>query len=123
MARTNLTPAWMLGSICVMSPVRMSLPVAGITCMTPIAPTGLRAALADHPGDVAAGPNRGPGVRDELGEDLLPEIGDVVLDDGRLDEAGVHHLEDVLVLEILGRQPNLDLRLARLAELLVELLD
>ena len=41
MKRMYLMPAWMLVSICVMSPTFMSLPVAGITCMTPIAPTGL----------------------------------------------------------------------------------
>jgi hypothetical protein len=37
------TPAWMLASILVMSPTLSSFPVAGITCITPIAPTGLLA--------------------------------------------------------------------------------
>ena len=38
-----LTPAWMFGSIFVMSPTFSSLPVAGMTCMMPIAPTALLA--------------------------------------------------------------------------------
>jgi len=36
-----LTPAWMLGSTTLMSPTFSSLPVAGMTCITPMAPTGL----------------------------------------------------------------------------------
>jgi hypothetical protein len=43
MNRMYFTPAWMLGSIWLMSPTAMSWPVAGITCITPMAPTGLRA--------------------------------------------------------------------------------
>ena len=35
------TPAWMLASVCVMSPTFISLPVAGINCITPMAPTWL----------------------------------------------------------------------------------
>ena len=42
-----LTPAWMFGSSCVMSPTLSSLPVAGMSCITPIAPTGLRASLIE----------------------------------------------------------------------------
>ena len=41
MNRMYFTPAWMLASISVMSPTLRSLPVAGMTCITPIAPTGL----------------------------------------------------------------------------------
>ena len=41
MKRMYFTPAWMFGSILVMSPTFSSLPVVGITCITPIAPTGL----------------------------------------------------------------------------------
>ena len=36
-----LAPAWMLDSVTVMSPTLSDAPVAGITCMTPIAPTWL----------------------------------------------------------------------------------
>jgi hypothetical protein len=39
MNRMYFTPAWMSGSVWVMSPTLSSLPVAGITCMTPMAPT------------------------------------------------------------------------------------
>lgn len=35
-----LAAGWMFASVSVMSPTFISLPVAGITCMTPIAPTG-----------------------------------------------------------------------------------
>ena len=41
MKRTYFTPAWMFASVFVMSPTFMSRPVAGMTCITPIAPTGL----------------------------------------------------------------------------------
>jgi hypothetical protein len=41
MVLTNFTPAWMLGSVRVMSPTLSSLPVTGITCMMPTAPTRL----------------------------------------------------------------------------------
>jgi hypothetical protein len=34
-----LAPAWMLGSVTWMSPTFISAPVAGISCMTPMAPT------------------------------------------------------------------------------------
>ena len=45
-SRTNrmyFTPAWMFGSSWAMSPTFCSLPVAGISCMTPTAPTWLLA--------------------------------------------------------------------------------
>ena len=41
MNRMYFTPAWMFGSSWVMSPTFSSLPVGGMTCITPIAPTGL----------------------------------------------------------------------------------
>ncbi len=41
MNRMYLTPAWILGSSWWMSPTLSSLPVGGITCITPTAPTGL----------------------------------------------------------------------------------
>ena len=43
MKRMYFTPAWMLFSSCLMSPTFSSLPVAGMTCITPIAPTRLLA--------------------------------------------------------------------------------
>ncbi|MGH7306951.1 MAG: hypothetical protein ACRELZ_27065, partial [Candidatus Rokuibacteriota bacterium] len=83
----------------------------------------LRAIFANHPGDVAARAYHDVRVHGELGEDLLPERADVRIDDGHLDEAGVHHLEDVLDLEVLGRQPDLHRHLLRPGELRVELLE
>ena len=41
MNRMYFTPAWMLASTSLMSPTFSSFPVGGITCITPIAPTGL----------------------------------------------------------------------------------
>ena len=41
MKRMSFTPAWMFGSSSVMSPTFSSLPVGGMICITPIAPTGL----------------------------------------------------------------------------------
>ena len=40
---------------------------------------------------------------DNLVEHLLPERREVIVDDGGRDEAGIHHLEEVLVLELLIR--------------------
>ena len=45
MKRMYFTPAWMFGSTWRMLPTFNSFPVAGMTCMTPIAPTGLFARL------------------------------------------------------------------------------
>jgi hypothetical protein len=41
MKRMYFTPAWMFASSCDTLPTASSLAVAGITCMTPMAPTGL----------------------------------------------------------------------------------
>ncbi len=41
MNRMYFTPAWIFVSVCVMSPTFMSLPVAGMSCITPTAPTWL----------------------------------------------------------------------------------
>ena len=48
MKRMYFTPAWMFGSSCLMSPTLSSLPVAGITCMTPMAPTRLFASWSSR---------------------------------------------------------------------------
>jgi hypothetical protein len=61
----------------------------------------------------------GPGNRPSSGEsdgrvhrhaviDLAPERRDVIVDDRCRDQAGVHHVEDVLVLELLVGLPYLD---------------
>jgi hypothetical protein len=63
----------------------------------------LRAVLPDHPGDRSAGAERDVRVQRQVREDLLPEHSDVAVGDRQLDDAGVHHLQDVLGLEALGR--------------------
>ena len=42
-----LAPAWMFGSVTWMSPTFSSAPVAGMICITPIAPTWLFALLVE----------------------------------------------------------------------------
>lgn len=37
-------------------------------------------------------------------EDLLPEVGDVIVDDGDLHKAGVDHLEHVFVFDLIGKE-------------------
>ena len=44
--------------------------------------------------------------------DVFPQIGDVIVHDGGRDEAGVDHLEDVLVLELLVGDDNVHRPLA-----------
>ena len=55
--------------------------------------------LAHRDGQFAAGAHGHVGVHGQLGEHLLPELGEVVIRDGDRDEARVDHLEDVIVLE------------------------
>ena len=56
----------------------------------------------------------------EVREDLLPEAREIVVDDDRRDETGVHHLEQVVVFEVVRREANLHRRLTLCLELLVE---
>ena len=60
----------------------------------------LRAVLADGDGERAAGAHGDVLVDDEVRKDLLPELREVVVDDDGRDQAGVHHLEQVVVLEV-----------------------
>ena len=53
----------------------------------------LRAALADRPGDVAAGAHGDAVMHRDLGEDLLPEVCHVLVHDDERDQPGVHHLD------------------------------
>ena len=55
-----------------------------------------------------------------LGEDLAPELGQVVVHDGDRGEAGVDHLEHVVVLEHVGGLVDHDRRLAARLQLLVQ---
>src|SRR4030095_8523618 len=55
--------------------------------------------FAPGPRDLAARANLRLLVNDDLREDLLPELGDWGLDDRHADQARVHHLDEVLVLE------------------------
>ena len=55
-----------------------------------------------------------------VGEHLFPERRDVAVDDDGLDQAGVEHVERILIFDVVGRWPQHDLRLALLAEVFVE---
>ena len=48
----------------------------------------------------------------QLREHLLPELRQVIVHDRGLDQAGIDHLEDVIVLEVLGRRLDDGQRLA-----------
>ena len=43
------------------------------------------------------------GLWTNVREDLLPEVGDVAIHHGGVDQAGVHHLQDVFILEVFLR--------------------
>jgi hypothetical protein len=63
----------------------------------------LRAALAYRPGDVTTAAHRDVVVHRDLGEDLLPEVGLVLVHDDQWDQPGVHHLDEILVLQFFRR--------------------
>ena len=56
----------------------------------------------------------------DAGEHLAPELGQIVVHDGNRGEAGVDHLEDVVVFEHVGRLVDDDGRLAARFQLLVQ---
>ena len=58
--------------------------------------------FANRPRVLAAGANRDVVVHGELREDLLPEVRQVFVNDGERNQAGVEHLEQILVLQRLG---------------------
>ena len=62
----------------------------------------LRTVFANRPRDLAAGANRDVVVHGELRKDLLPEVRQVLVDDDERNEAGVEHLDQILVLQRLG---------------------
>ncbi len=68
--------------------------------------------LAKRDGQVAAGPHRDVRVHLEIGEHLAPELGQIVVHDGDRREAGVDHLEHVIVFEDGGGLHEHDWRLA-----------
>ena len=55
-----------------------------------------------------------------VGEHLFPGSRDVAVDDDGLDQAGIEHVERILIFDVVGRWPRHDLRLALLAEVFVE---
>ena len=59
-------------------------------------------------------------VHVDAGEHLAPELGQVVVHDGNRGEAGVDHLEHVIVFEHVGRLVDDDCRLAARFQLLVQ---
>ncbi len=73
----------------------------------------LGAVLANRPGNLPIRPQRDRRLRTDVGEDLLPEIRRIAVDHGGVDQSGIHHLENVLVLQILLRQHDVDRFLAR----------
>ena len=80
----------------------------------------LRAVLADGDGERAAGAHGDVLVDGEVRKDLLPEVGEIVVDHDGRDQAGVHHLEQVVVLEVRRRLADHHRRLPLGLELLVE---
>ena len=66
----------------------------------------LRVVLADGDGEGAAGAQRNAVVDDEVRKHLLPEGREIVVDHDGRDQAGVHHLEQVVVLEVRAAAPE-----------------
>src|SRR5262245_47181549 len=63
----------------------------------------LWAPLADRPSDVAAGTHSNPIMYRDVGEDLLPEVCLVLVDDNERYQPSVYHLDQILVLQRLRR--------------------
>ena len=77
--------------------------------------------FAKRDGQVAAGSHGDVLVHVDTGEHLAPELGQVVVHDGDWSEAGVDHLEHVIVLEDGGGLDEHGRRLAARLQLLVQL--
>ena len=82
-----------------------------------------RTVLAHRPGDLGVRAQDDVRVKLQLGQHLGPELRQVVVHDDVLDEPGVGHLEQVLVLEVVRREPNPRRLLAALGQVGVQLLD
>ena len=76
--------------------------------------------LAERNGQHSVGAHRDVAVHVEIGEHLLPEVGQIVVDDGDRRETGIDHLEHVIVLEDVGGLVNHHGRPAARDELLVQ---
>ena len=61
-----------------------------------------RGALADQPAQLTAGVDRRGLVNTQVGEDPVPQARRVVVNDRRIDQAGTHHFEQVVVGQRLG---------------------
>ena len=69
------------------------------------------------------GPNRCRGMQHEFGKDLLPEFGDVILDQRHRHQSRGDHLQHVLVGQYFRCRPDAHRRLAGGGELGIEALD
>ena len=83
----------------------------------------LRAVLAEGPPDLPTGAHRQILVDPDVVEDPGPEHGLVAVDDGRRQQAGIDHLQEVLVLEELLRRHQPNRLQASRPEVVVELLE
>ncbi|MNT88694.1 hypothetical protein D3C72_2292970 [compost metagenome] len=79
----------------------------------------MRAVLADGPADHPFGTYRQVVVHLHCRQYLRPHRGLPVIDHHNLQQAGIEHLENVLVLERVGQQGELDWRFAGGAQALV----
>ena len=77
--------------------------------------------LAKRDGQAAAGAHGDVFVHGDAGEHLAPELGQIVVHDGDRGEAGVDHLEHVIVFEDVGGLVDHHGRLAARFQLLVQL--
>ena len=81
----------------------------------------LEAFLAHHPRNVASLVDNDVLVKAYVAEYLAPEASDVAVDNDDLDQARIHHFEEVLVLELLGSHVENDLGPAFPREFAVQL--
>ena len=80
----------------------------------------LRAVLAHGDGEVAARAHGHVFVNAQIRKDLLPEVRQIVVNDDGRNQPRVHHLDQVVVLEVLRRGANHDRRLPLGLEPVVE---
>jgi hypothetical protein len=83
----------------------------------------LRTALAKRPGNLHIRPEHHALVRLDISKNLLPEFCDVAVHHSGWDESRIHHLEEVLVLQILVHEHDFHGCTPLCPELRVECLD
>ena len=76
--------------------------------------------LAHRPGDAAAGRHLEIATQHDVGQHPRPDLGDVVVDHRQLEDAGVDHLQQIVLLQNLVHLFDIDRLVALFAQAITE---